>query len=62
MSYVILVRNPKNKKLFAVTDGEDTGSFEYCAEFGTEQEATDAAHDTTICKAWGYEVVEVANG
>ena len=54
MSYILVTRNPRGK-LVIVTDGEDNVP----AEFVDEEEAVDAASDTTICKAWGYMVVEV---
>lgn len=56
MTYILLSRNPRVNKLVIVTDGEDN----LPAEFESEEEAIDAAHNTTICKAWGYQVVEVS--
>jgi hypothetical protein len=53
MSFVILTRNPRTRQLIAIT-GEDE-----IAEFKTEEEAAEAAANTTICKAWGYDVIEV---
>jgi hypothetical protein len=53
MSYIIVARNPRTGKLAVITDGEDV------AEFGTEDEAIDAAGNTMICKAWPYHFVEV---
>ena len=55
MSYIIVSRNPRAKKLVIVTDGDDNVP----AEFKTEGEAIEAAHNTTICKAWGYDVIEI---
>jgi hypothetical protein len=55
MGYVLMTRNPKNGRLVAIVD-DDHGNL---AEFGTEAEAADAADHTTLCKAWGYEIVEV---
>lgn len=55
MGYVIIIRNPSNKKLLAVTE-EDGDAV---AEFSSESEANDAAHETTVCRAWGFEVVEI---
>lgn len=60
MGYVIVSRNPNNKRLIAIVDGADPESLDdRIAEFETEQEAIDAADNTTICKAWGYQVVEI---
>lgn len=56
MGFIIVSRNPRTKNLVIVTDGEDNVP----AECKTEEEAIDAAHNTTICKAWGYEIVEVS--
>lgn len=55
-NYILATRNPFTKRLVLVT--EDDG--ENVAEFESEQEAMDAADNTTICKAWGYELVEIA--
>lgn len=55
MSYIIVTRNPRVKKLVIVTDGDDNVP----AEFKTEREAAEAASNTTICKAWGYDILEV---
>jgi Mg-chelatase subunit ChlD len=54
MSYIVVSRNPRTNKLVIVTDGDDNVP----AEFGTEDEAAEAASNTTICKAWGYDVIE----
>lgn len=55
MSFVILTRNPRSRQLIAITGSDDDG----LAEFKTEQEAADAAAKTTVCRAWGYDVIEV---
>lgn len=55
MSYIILTRNPRSKKLIPVVN--DDG--QTVAEFKSEAEALDAASDTTVCRAWGYDVIEV---
>lgn len=55
MSYIIVSRNPRANKLVIVTDGDD----DVPAEFKTEEEAIEAAHNTTICKAWSYQILEV---
>lgn len=54
-SYILLVRNPQTKKLIPIT----TDDGETIAEFDSEHSAFDAADNTTVCKVWGYEVVEV---
>lgn len=55
MGYVIMTRNPGSGRLIAVVDNDDCD----ISEFATEKEAVEAASNTTICKAWGYEIVEV---
>lgn len=55
MSFIIVTRNPRTKNLVIVTDGEDNVP----AECATEAEAIESAHNTTICKAWGYDIIEV---
>jgi hypothetical protein len=54
-NYIIATRNPRTKRLVLVVDDDEN-----VAEFESEQEAIDAADNTTICKAWGYELIEVA--
>lgn len=54
MGYLIATRNPRTKKLVIITEGEGDD----VAEFETEEAASDAASNTTICKAWGYELIE----
>jgi len=53
-SYIIACRNPRSKRLLIVSD--DNGD---PAEFGTEEEAFEAARATTCCRAWGAEIVPV---
>jgi hypothetical protein len=55
MGYVLITRNPSNKKLVAIVDNDGDA----IAEFSTEDAATEAAHNTTLCKAWGYEIIHV---
>lgn len=55
MSFVILTRNPRTGQLIAIARSDD----DEIAEFKTEREAVDAAAETTLCRAWGYDVIEV---
>ena len=55
MGYVLFTRNPATKKLIAIVENDDGD----ISEFKTEDEAEAAANDTTVCKAWGYQVIEV---
>ena len=53
MSFVILIRNPSNDRVIAVTtDGDNIATYE------TEDEAEKEAHRVPVCKAWPYVVVE----
>lgn len=54
MSYIIVIRNPRTKKLLAIEDADDN-----VEEFSTEMEAKRVADGAQICQAWGYEIVEV---
>lgn len=56
MGFIIVTRNPRNKKLVIVT-GEDD---ETVAEFETEGEARAVAMAVPVCEAWGYEAVEIS--
>ncbi len=55
VKFIILSRNPRSGKLLAVVDGDDPA---IVAEYDTHSEALEAADNTTMCKAWGFEVVE----
>ena len=55
MSYILVSRNPRTKKLVIITDGEDNIPF----EFERREDAVTAADCTMICKAWSYEIVEI---
>jgi hypothetical protein len=53
-NYVIAVRNPRSKRLSFIMKDDET-----VAEFESEEDAREAADNTTICKAWGFELVEI---
>lgn len=55
MGYIVVTRNPKNRKLIVVrdTDTEDPEEFE------TEDAAATAADGMMVCRAWGYQVLEI---
>jgi hypothetical protein len=57
MSYIIVSRNLSCNKLLVIVDGEDG---EDVAEFATKEAAEQAAENTMCCRAWGYEILEVA--
>ena len=54
MSYIILVRNPRNDGIIAISD--ETG--DEIAVYETEEEAEEAARHITVCQAWPYVIVE----
>jgi hypothetical protein len=58
VGYVLITRNPRTKQAIAIVEGEN-GYDEHIAEFETEDKAIEAAHNTTACKAWGYQIVEI---
>lgn len=58
MSYVILVRNPRNDRIIAITDGSIESDDPPIAVYETEEEAEEAAAHTTACQAWPYSIVE----
>jgi len=55
MSYILLTRNPRTKKLIAVLDQDN----ETIAEFETESDANAVAMAVPICEAWGYQTAEI---
>lgn len=58
MAYIITTRNPSNKRLVIITYS-DTRDNERVAEYKTERAARKVADNQVVCKAWGYEIVEV---
>ena len=58
MTYILITRNPRSKKLIPIL-GEDN---ETIAEFETESEANAVAMAVPVCEAWGYQALEISNG
>lgn len=56
MTYILVTRNPRSKKLIPIL-GEDN---ETIAEFETEGDAGAVAMAVPICEAWGYQALEVS--
>jgi len=57
MSFIIAVRNPSNKKILIIEEGDSDSS--NIAEFPTEIAASDATVNISICRSWGYQIIEV---
>jgi len=53
MNYIILTRNPGSNMIVAIDDDGEIAMFE------TEDDALACAHQQVLCKAWGYQIVEV---
>lgn len=56
MSYIIVTRLPTGE-LVGIKDGIDNS--DCLAEFDTQAEADAAADDTMICRAYGYDLIEI---
>lgn len=54
MSFILVTRNRTTSALIVIV--EDDGKI---AEFDTREDAEDAARETTVCIAWGHQVVEI---
>ena len=55
MSYVLIVRNPRQGGgLLAIQNDDDS-----VAEFETEQDANYFANEHPLTQAWGYQIIEV---
>jgi hypothetical protein len=54
-AFIIVTRNPNNGRVVVITDGDSDDA----AQYATAGEADIAAQNTTVCMAWGYQVVEV---
>jgi uncharacterized protein GlcG (DUF336 family) len=55
MGYIVTTRNPRSGKLVVIVENDEGD----VSEFKTEDEANAAAAETTVCKAWGYQLVEI---
>ncbi len=56
-NFIILVRNPQNGAVLTINDWAD--DLEFVAQFEDEEAANKAAQDQPLCKAWGYQLVEL---
>jgi len=58
MSYIVVTRNPSNKRLIVITNTDDREN-DLIAEFPDEAAAHEMAVKQIVCSAWGYDVLEV---
>ena len=58
MSYIILSRNPTNKRLLAIQEFDNTGPTAI-SEYPTEEAAHRDAEHIGMCRAWGYQIIKV---
>lgn len=56
MTYIIVVRNPRTKRLRAILKEADGGVI---AEFDTLELAREVARTHPLCRRWGFGVVEI---
>jgi hypothetical protein len=55
-TWIIVTRNPRKAKAKIVIIDDDDGE---PAEFESEALAMEAAANTSVCKAWGFDTVEI---
>jgi hypothetical protein len=55
LRYIVLIRNPSNKALDVIMAADE----DRIVEFETEDAAEQWAAESKICRAWGYQVVQV---
>ncbi len=56
MSYIITTRNPATRKLVIICDLDNA---DQPAEYESIKAAAAVAADIPICKAWGFDVIEI---
>lgn len=56
VTFIVVTRNPLNKKVVVITKGDDD---DLVAEYATEDEAIEMADQQVLCRAWGYRILEV---
>lgn len=59
MTYIIVIRNPNNKRLFVISDGDVDGDNPPAMEYETHEAAIEGADKVPICRAWEFDIVEV---
>ena len=62
--FVVLIRNPSNGRVMALTDPGDDDSLiddPPIAVYDSREEAERSASDTPVCNAWPWVIVEAPN-
>ena len=54
MGYIVTTRNPKTGKLHVILDDDEDAP----AEFETWDKANEMAHQSKLCAAWNYQILE----
>lgn len=54
MNFIILTRNPNGRGVLAIMGEDDS-----IMQFETREAAEKAASNQVLCKAWGYQIVEL---
>lgn len=58
-TWIVATRNPRTRRIVIMHEGKRDDDFDEIAEYPTEEAARQAAERTTVCRAWGYETLEV---
>lgn len=59
MSYIVVTRNPHTKRLVVITETDHRDN-DLISEFPDDDAARAMAEKQVVCRAWGYDVLEVA--
>jgi len=54
MNYIIVTRNPNGKGVLAIMGEDDS-----VMQFETREAAEETASNQVLCRAWGYQIVEL---
>lgn len=60
MSFIVVTRNPHSKRLVIIRAGDDDDD-NLPAEYKSHLDAEEMARDQVLCRAWGYEIVEICD-
>lgn len=59
MTYIIVARNPRSKRLVVIADGDIGGDDPPPMEYETYEQAIEGADKISVCRAWGFDAIEV---